>query len=631
MIIALAGHVDHGKTALIRALTGVETDRLQQEVERGLTIDLGFAYSEIQGQRVGFVDVPGHHRFVHNMLAGVSVHQCALLVIAADDGVMPQTREHLSIMQLLGLRRGLVVINKVDRVSAERLQAVRTEVAAALTGSFLDGAEVLAVSATAGTGIDTLRQAIARLAAPNSGCASAGATSTSEQHCRLPIDRAFSYRGVGTIVTGTLHTGTLSIDQAVTLFPGNRNSRVRSLRTNDQPAEIARAGDRVAVNLAGIEVSDVQRGLWLHGGNATGSTHQVLQLAVLPDFPRPVRHWSRVHVYHGSSHRLAQLALLDQPNIAPGETALAELVCDEPLLSVRGDRLIVRDHGLDQTLGGGGLISNTPASGRRRDRARLAGIKSASATQTPEQAFANGVAEGWLALPEFATLWGLTDAALRKLTSAPALIKIDQHVASQTHYDACVHRAGERFEALIDSADGLLPQAFCATDGATEPTAITDAIIKSLVASKRIALRSGRYYRPDSAPTVSPAEAKLLEQLSRQLQAEPPPSLGDMGKAMGMPADKLRKAVLPLAGKGLLVLFGANRIMLPEQFKHLATLASSLERDSGPFTVKAFRDASGLGRNLVIDVLEHMDAGGYTRRTDNVRSVVGDLSRIIKH
>ncbi|MFK7913370.1 MAG: selenocysteine-specific translation elongation factor, partial [Pseudomonadales bacterium] len=268
MIIALAGHVDHGKTSLIRALTGVETDRLQQEVERGLTIDLGFAYSEIEGQRIGFVDVPGHHRFVHNMLAGISGHQCALLVIAADDGVMPQTREHLSIMQLLGLQRGLVVINKVDRVSEERLQAVRVEIAAALADSFLADADVLPVSATAGSGIAELKRAIAALADPDSGARKDAPDTAGQQHCRLPIDRAFSYRGVGTIVTGTLHTGSMTLDQTVTLFPGNRSSRVRSLRANDQPAEQARAGDRVAVNLAGVDASDVQRGMWLQSGNA---------------------------------------------------------------------------------------------------------------------------------------------------------------------------------------------------------------------------------------------------------------------------------------------------------------------------------------------------------------------------
>ncbi|MFK7914394.1 MAG: SelB C-terminal domain-containing protein, partial [Pseudomonadales bacterium] len=409
------------------------------------------------------------------------------------------------------------------------------------------------------------------------------------------------------------------------------SSRVRSLRANDQPAEQARAGDRVAVNLAGVDASDVQRGMWLQSGNAAGSTHQILELAVLADFPRRVRHWSRVHVYHGSSHRLAQLALLDQPGIAPGDSALAELICEEPLLSVRGDRLIVRDHGLDQTLGGGSLISNTAASGRRRDRRRLASIQSAGATQNAAQAFAQGVEQDWLELPAFAALWGLTDAALRELTKQQQpLVQIDQHATSQAHFEATVARARQLFDTQIDGADGLLPQAFCETSGASGSAAIQEAIVKTLVAQKHIALRSGRYYRPDTAPSLSPAEATLLSKIATQLEADPPPSLGDIGKALGIPADKLRKAVLPLAGKGQLVLFGANRVMLPAQFQSLAELAVTLEQDSGPFTVKAFRDASQLGRNLVIDVLEHMDGGGYTKRADNVRSVVGDLSRIIK-
>ena len=634
MIIALAGHVDHGKTSLIRALTGVETDRLQQEVERGLTIDLGFAYCDIDGQRIGFVDVPGHHRFVHNMLAGVSPHQCALLVIAADDGVMPQTREHLSIMQLLGLQRGLVVINKVDRVSDTRLRAVRADVSLALADSFLADAPVLPVSATAGSGIAQLRQAIAKLVQPASDADNPGhgAGDTYQQHSRLPIDRAFSYRGVGTIVTGTLHAGTLALDQTVTLFPGQHSTRIRSLRANDQETDLATTGDRVAVNLAGVDAHQIQRGMWLHSGNTNGSQHQILELAVLPDFPRAVRHWSRVHVYHGSSHRLAQLALLDQASVIPGGKALAELICDTPLLSVRGDRLIVRDHGLDQRLGGGCLISNVPAAGRRRDRNRLASIQDERLAHRAADAFSAGIAGGWLSLSEFATRWGLTDAALANISSAHTLVQVDLFVAAESHFKQCVNLARARFDSLADSADGLLPQTFCNSEGipAAAVGPLQDAIVRTLVTQKQIVLRNGRYHRPDSGPTLSAPEAALLGKIQQQLQIDPPPSLGDIGKSLNIPADKLRKAVAPLAGKGHLVLFGANRIMLPDQFSALANLAVELERDSGPFTVKAFRDASKLGRNLVIDVLEHMDAGGYTRRADNVRTVVGNLDRIIK-
>lgn len=634
MIIALAGHVDHGKTSIIRALTGIETDRLQQEVERGLTIDLGFAYADIDGQPLGFVDVPGHHRFVHNMLAGVSRHQCAMLVIAADDGIMPQTREHLAIMQLLGLQQGLVVLNKVDRVSDEQRAAVTRSIEATLADSFLAGAPIIPIAAISGVGIPELRAALAQLGKPS---ATRDAATSTEQHSRLPIDRAFTYRGVGTIVTGTLHTGSLSVDQEIALFPLGRRSRIRSLRANDQAVDTAMVGDRVAVNLAGVEAREVVRGMWLHSGPAAASYHQVIELAVLEDFPRPIRHWSRVHAYHGSSHRLAQLALLDRSSIQPGESALVELICDEPLLTIRGDRLIVRDHGLDQTLGGGAVISTSAPAGRRREPSRLDALALAQEPQSIDSAFTDAVSEGWLSLTEFAALWGTTEHTLTALTAGHELTQVGDYATTTVCFDRAIETALEQFNQQLaaQSADGegLLAQDFCTPNLAADEAArktIQDAMIKRLVADKRIVLRSGRYHQPNSAPALSPQEAELLTKIARQLQLEPPPSLGDIGKTLRIPAEKLRKAVLPLAGKGHLVLFGANRLMLPAQFQTLAALAVKLESDGGPFTVKAFRDASGLGRNLVIDVLEHMDAGGYTRRLENTRTVVGDLSRIIK-
>ncbi|MGI9324699.1 MAG: selenocysteine-specific translation elongation factor [Pseudomonadales bacterium] len=622
MIVALAGHVDHGKTSLIRALTGVETDRLQQEVARGLTIDLGFAYWGQGEQRLGFVDVPGHHRFIHNMLAGVSTHQAAMLVVAADDGVMPQTREHLAIMQLLGLGSGLIVVNKIDRADAERRAQVEAQIRKCVAGSFLQDAPLFEVSATTGEGIESLRTALLKLTQQHSESEQSG------YYCgRMPIDRAFSYKGVGTVVTGTLHAGQFELEQALQLFPSHAQTRVRSLRVNNQPAERAHPGDRVAVNLAGIDSSDAKRGMWLHAGHSDGHRSLVIELEVLADYPRSVKHWTPVHVYHGSAHSLGQLALLPPAgSVEPGARALAELVCDDALLAARGDRTIIRDHGLDRTLGGGRVLSVQPAAARRRAAARIRQLEQQSAFDDFRSSFTAALSAGVVNLSQFQAEWDLANPALTELCDATDLLVVEDIALRKAQLQEMTQASLERFQALSDNNDGLAATQFCveSSDG------VRALILKQLIADERLELRSGRYYPPNAAGQLSTQEQQLLDRLLPHLAAQQPPSLGDIGKQMQIPADRLRKAVAPLAGKGHIVLFGNNRIMTPTQFRQLAELAIALQEQAGAFSVKTFRDASGLGRNLVIDVLEHMDAGGFTRRYDNTRKVVGQVGQLLR-
>ena len=353
MIVTLAGHVDHGKTSLVKALTGIETDVLREERQRGLTIDLGFAYLDDDGTPLGFVDVPGHHRFIHNMVAGVASRQFALLAVAADDGPMPQSREHLQILNLIGLSQGVVALTKCDRASPERIQAAEQEVRALTAGTFLEKADIHRTSARDGLGIDHLRQAL-RMAHRNER------RTALEREFRLAVDRAFSLRGTGLVATGTVHDGQAFRNGELFVFPGGDKARVRGLRVQGRDSDQAAAGDRAALNLAGIELPRIRRGCWLTETPCPERRSFAIELQVLADFPRPVKHWLPVHVYQATAHATARLALLQPGALPPGQRADAELICDQPLCARHGDRLVLRDQSLERTLGGGRVLTDTP-------------------------------------------------------------------------------------------------------------------------------------------------------------------------------------------------------------------------------------------------------------------------------
>jgi selenocysteine-specific elongation factor len=626
MIIALAGHVDHGKTALIQALTGINTDRLPQEQARGLTIDLGFAYQPRDtGPALGFVDVPGHERFVHNMVAGINRSQVALLVVAADDGVMPQTQEHLAIMTLLGIERGVIAINKVDRVESARIDAVEAQIRELCQGSFLAEACCHRVSALTGAGVPALRDALETLSA-----AHADPQTNKDVHARFAVDRAFSLKGVGTVATGMLVAGELAIDDELRLFPGGQSVRVRSLRANDHKAKRAGVGDRIAVNLSGIERSQIQRGHWLHGGTGAGTQNVHITLQRRPGYRGKLKAWQRVHVYHGTTHVEARLALIDVEGLEnEGQSVLAELLCDAPLLAAHGDRLILREHGLDDTIGGGTVLSVSRSELKRRSAAHIDWLGHRAQARHAAQALATELSSSVVNLTRLAQDFDLAATAVDALAQDGELHRLPAGLAvAKARWAAALAQAQGIVKHLGSSqATGRISAAELCPDASAPLRA---AVLQYLVADGALQRSGDQFQLAQTATVLAPAEAALLDKLKPGLAIMPPPSLGDLGKEIGLPADQLRRQIGPLVTKGALLRFGDNRLLLPDQFKQLAELARRLSEDSGPFTVRAFRDASGLGRNLAIDVLEHMDSGGYTRRQENVRHVVGDLSRLLR-
>ena len=621
MIVTLAGHVDHGKTAIVRALTGVDTDRLEEEKRRGLTIDLGFAYADFEGARVGFVDVPGHHRFIHNMVAGIGRRQFGLLVVAADDGVMPQTREHLQILQLIGLQEGVVAVNKIDRVDAERIQEVRLEVEGLVLGSFLEGAAMVEVSSIDGCGVDELRTELANAARRH-------AVERADRGFRLAVDRAFSVRGAGVVVTGTVVAGSASVGGALLLAASDRPLRVRGLHVQNATADTAHEGDRTAMNLTGLEVDDVARGDWIVAPSAAGMTrYAVVDFDVLPDFPRALRHWAPVHAYVATSHAQGRVSLLDGAPIAPGAGGPVDIVLDRPLPLKVGDRLIARDQDLGRTIGGGRVIDVAAAHGRRRAGARLDRIQ-ALRDADPEHALVALAARGVVEAETFRRDWNLTTGALARAVERDELVRRGNRVI---HRDLLAATRDAVLRALADhhridrESAGMAREAIARALGGSAVT--VDVAIESLGETGDIRAHAGSFALASHVAEIPTALAALFDRVSGSLDTLQPPSLGDIAKFLGRPFPQLEREMRALAGIGLCEQVGPNRFYLTERLREMAEVAVRLDAEGG-FTVRQFRDASGVGRNVVIEVLEHFDRKGFTRRSGDTRRVVGEVDRV---
>ncbi len=615
MIVTLAGHVDHGKTSLVKAITGVDTDTLSEERRRGLTIDLGFAYATDGGNSadvLGFVDVPGHHRFIHNMVAGVAAMQYALLTVAADDGPMPQSREHLQILELTGLRQGVVALTKCDRVSPDRVLAAENEIHALVAGTFLEDAAVFRTSAHTGLGIPELTRA---LWAAHRG---ADRQVTSGQF-RLAVDRAFNVRGAGLVVTGTVHAGRVVRNQEVAVFPSGDKARVRGIRAQDHQVEYAGAGDRTALNLAGIDLQRIGRGCWLTKDPCPPHRNFAVDLHVVKDFPRPVRHWLPVHVYHATSHATARLALLHSGRLAPGRQSDVELVTDEPLCARHGDHIVLRDQGLDRTLGGGRVLADLPPSSRRRHPMRLARI--AAFKQAGPSRIIRALLElGPVATAPLRHTLGLSSARLRELLAGLDVEWRGDTVISRSRWAdwrRMVLAFIERFQAEHPDAPGARPNQL----PADIPQQYHMELLKELVAEESLGVTAGAYHPPRHVASLPAAEQALLNRVHALLDVDHAPSVGDLARKLHMPITKLDSDLKSLAKRGLLVQVSAKRFYWPARLARIAGYAAELA-ERAPFTVRDFRDATGIGRNIAIEALEYLDRKGFTRRTGDTRTVV---------
>ncbi len=610
--MTLAGHVDHGKTSLVRALTGVDTDRLEEEKQRGLTIDLGFAY--IDDGNIGFVDVPGHAKFIHNMVAGVASHQHALLVIAADDGPMPQSKEHLEILSLVGINSGVVALTKCDRVDAQRIEACQAEIKALVAGSFLADAPVVTTSIEDPSSIDTLLTHLR-------STANEMTQQTSDEPFRLAVDRAFLVRGAGLVVTGTVHSGSINVDDVLHHFPSNSQVRVRSIRAQDQAVDQAHSGDRCALNITGLDLDDVTRGDWFCAQPTPCYTQVSVNATVLQDFPRAVKHWTPVHIYHATSHTTGRIALLGDKRLEPGQTGMVDLICDEPLAVRHGDQLILRDQSLDVTLGGAQVIhAQTHQTLRRRSEDRLRALTHYDTAEASES-LAGLLADGVIELEQFQHIWHLTTQQLQELLNQQTTHQVNGLVFSDAFWTRLQAEALQMVQAhqtSNPSSPGLRENNFYDL-----PRALRQATLNALVQADKLENEAGLYRMPEHKAELPEALNDIWQRLEKELDQKQAPSTGDLAKQLGLPQQQLEADLKELTKRGLVTHIANHRFYLPRQLELIAQDVKALAAQK-PFSVREFRDTTGIGRNVAIEILEYFDRRGFTRRQDNERVVLKD-------
>lgn len=631
MIIATAGHVDHGKTTLVRALTGVDTDRLKEEKSRGMSIEAGFAYADFgNGFPIGFVDVPGHERFVRNMLAGVAAVDFALLVVAVDDGPMPQTVEHLAILELLGIRQGAVVLSKIDRVAPARVAQVQGEVRALLAASALHDAPMFEVAAAIGAGVAALRKHLATVAR-------AMPRRTVHGNFRLAVDRCFSLTGTGLVVTGAVFSGSARIGDQLLVSPQGIPVRLRGIRLHNRDAEVAEAGWRCALNLAGSDLKriSIERGDWIVAEAAHAPSERVdVRINVLGSQTKLLADGAMVHLHAGAAAVNARVTVLEGRSIAAGCSAFAQLVTDRPLCVVRGDRLILREQSAQHTIAGGIVLDPFGLVRGRAKPARRAQLV-AMDLPTPEQAL-----QALLDLPgdgvpidSFARAWNLTPEEKGALSRHAAITFFIARGETRGIATSCWQAMRDRLLDCLRDCHAAQPEALGPSEamlatalGMPVLSPAWSAALKSLCDDGMV-LRDGISLRlPQYVPQLSDADASLLRRVTEVLRAAGlrPPVIGELAKTLEMELPLLLEFAERAGRLGHLVRVAKNRFFLPESISALAAIAAQLAQESEPqvFDAASYRDRSGIGRNLTIELLEFMDRTRITRYAGGKRRIM---------
>ena len=635
IIIGTAGHIDHGKSSLVQALTGRDPDRLPEEKRRGITIDLGFADLDLGNVRAGFVDVPGHERFVKNMLAGVHGIDVVALVIAADEGVMPQTREHFDICRLLGVQKGLVVITKTDLVEEDMISLVRDEAEELIAGSFLDGAPVIAVSARTGTGLDELRTTLRNIAAEVPARSADFVT-------RLPVDRSFTMKGFGAVVTGTLVSGEICEGDELELLPAGFRVRARGVQVHGAPVRAAQSGQRTAVNLAGVETSAIERGMVLTGvGRLITTQIMDVELGVLRSAPRAIRTRARVRVHLGAAEALARVRVLNpHGEIAPGDSGFAQLRLETPVVALHDERFIIRSYSPAQTIAGGLVLDPLAPKHRGKDLTftaeRLTALKNrhrpAKLATFVQASGENGLTRtqlGWR------TGWikEVLASVAKEAEAEGAVLDVDGVLISRANMDRLAHAALEEVRLHHKRqplSRGFARETLRERHFAHAPAEVFKGVLAQLEQQGALITEKDLVRAAEHSLDLSGADGETSDRIAAAYKSAglETPSVDQVMELAGVSAAQRthgRKILQRLIDNGNLVRMHGEMFIHRHALTQLKTLLSEYASQHEPerlINVATFKDLAGVSRKYAIPLLEFLDRERVTRRAGDARFIL---------
>jgi selenocysteine-specific elongation factor len=626
LIVGTAGHIDHGKSALVKALTGTDPDRLKEEKLRGITIDLGFAHLAVGDLDLGFVDVPGHEKFVKNMLAGVGGIDFVLLVIAGDESIMPQTREHFDICRLLGIQAGIVVVNKIDLVDADLLELVVAEIGDMVKGSFLEGAQVVKVSSKTGEGMERLKDAMVKVALSIP-------SRPVNRMLRLPVDRAFTMRGFGTVVTGTLTAGSVRRDDEAELLPSGIRAKIRGIQVHGLSNETASAGQRTAVNLQGVDLAAVERGMVLTiPGKFRASSILDVKLNLLAG-ARPVKNLVKVRFHQGTAEVLARLALLGTDELEPGQSAYAQLRLDSPVFCLHGDTYIIRQFSPAVTIGGGTVLNPHPSKHKTTDRDAVELLRQLEKRGLSERipAFVGACMRRELSLAELIAVLGIPEAEIKEecrrlaeaggiiLTPDPAPYLLLPPVAAEIEKQAVqlvtdYHRQNPLIKGI--SREELRKRAF---DDLT--VEVFRHFLERLVQKRKIALEDEfvcQFGREVKLSEAGLAIRGRIEGIYRSAGFQPPGWEETVSQVDADPQE-IKRVYHWMLKEKILVRISEDLTFHAEALSELKNKIRSSLKPGFKFGVAEFKDLAGITRKHAIPLLEYLDRERVTRRQGNER------------
>ena len=629
VIVGTAGHIDHGKSTLIEALTGTHPDRLEEEKRRGITIDLGFAFLEEGGVRFGFVDVPGHERFVKNMLAGTSGINLVLLVIAADEAIKPQTREHFDICRLLGVKCGVIALTKCELVDRDTIELVKLEVEEFVKGSFLEKAPILPVSAKTGDGLAPLKDAL-------QAAARQVAEKQTGRYFRLPIDRSFAVKGFGTVVTGTLVSGQVAVGDEVELLPERRRLRVRGLQSGGKQVERAEAGQRTAVNLVGIEHTAIQRGMVIGSPGRFARTRRVdARLELLNNTPR-LKHRAQVHLHCGTAETIAEVLLYDKFELAPGEQALVQLRLAGEIVAVRGDRFIVRQFSPVTTIGGGQILDPMARRHKRKDTGRVEFLQVLERGSHPEvlRAIVERNILG-LGMEEVVSRTGWMESEVRAAAEKPGqagAIRLVQPDPLLLVAEPLFQEVRVKLLARVEAfhrANPLLPgtsrEDLRASVGRRVRNETFRLALEELARENKLVLQGELVKKPGAEITLTPEEARAKEQIEQAFAKAglAVPAVKEVLAQLAVESRRAEKILQILLREKRLVRVSAELIYHRDALGRLPVLLQNYKKAKGEkIGVPAFKEVTGVTRKYAIPLLEYLDRQRLTRRVGDERVIL---------